>query len=94
MALVYVHDRSPVEGGRRLSAAELAREPRDMGIVAWYDGWGQGAGLARGKCGDYLRRLTADEAREWREGFREGARERACHRRHGFGPCVCGEGAA
>jgi hypothetical protein len=49
-----------------LTADELARDPRHMGVLAWFDGWGQAGG---GKPTTYPRRLTAAEGRDWREGW-------------------------
>lgn len=69
----------------RLTAAERAREPRHMHVVAWFDGYGQGHG---GRPVDHPRRLTTDEAREWRAGWAEARREAACHAAHGFIPCT------
>jgi hypothetical protein len=46
-----------------LTADELARDPRHMGVLAWFDGWGQAGG---GKPTTYPRRLTAAEGRDWR----------------------------
>ena len=54
---------------RRLSDGELAREPRSLGVVAWFDGWGQAQGMAPTT---YPRRLSAAEAEHWREGWAEG----------------------
>lgn len=68
----------------RLTRAELAREPRDLGVVAWYDGYGQAHGW---RSTPMPRRFTLDEARCWREGWTEGWRERRCHEAHGFIPC-------
>lgn len=59
----------------RLSRAERAREPRSLGVVAWFDGWSQGLGI--GSPAEYPRLLDAREAREWRDGFREGRANRA-----------------
>lgn len=81
--LAFRDSREPMPG-RALTAAEKAREPRSLAIVAWYDGWGQGQGMRPGNCGTYARRLTAAEQAEWRAGYAEG---RACllaHREHGF----------
>lgn len=72
---------------RRLTAAEKAREPRDMGIVAWFDGYSQGA-YPGARPMDHPRRLTREEAEFWREGFAEGYRERVCLSWHGFYPCA------
>lgn len=70
----------------RLTAAELAREPRMLHVVAWF------GGNAAGESGrpdpfTYARRLTRDEAAAWREGWREGRALRVCHSWHGFLPC-------
>lgn len=69
----------------RLTAEERAREPRLMHVVAWFDGYGQAHG---GKPMDHPRRLTTDEAKDWREGWSEGKREKRCHDAHGFTPCT------
>lgn len=65
----------------RLTAAERAREPRMLHLVAWFDGYGQAHGA---RPVDMPRRLTTDEAREWRDGWNASKREQACHTRHGF----------
>jgi hypothetical protein len=44
-------------------------------VVAWFDGWSQGLGI--GSPAEYPRLLDAAEAREWRDGFREGRANRA-----------------
>lgn len=69
----------------RVTTAEMALEPRSLGVLAWFDGWGQAHG---GRPTDYPRRLTASEGRDWREGWNEGKRERACHDAHGFARCT------
>jgi hypothetical protein len=69
----------------RLTKAELAREPRHLHVVAWFDGYGQASYGASPM--PMPRRLTIDEARSWREGWVEGQRERRCHDAHGFTPC-------
>ena len=68
----------------RITAAERAREPRFMHVVAWFDGYGQSHGA---RPMEYPRRLTSSEGRSWREGWREGWRERRCYADHGFTPC-------
>lgn len=75
MALVDTATREPLPR-RPLTAAEKAREPRSLGVVAWFDGWAQGHGMPRNGNGDYPRRLTAGEQDEWREGFMTAVRER------------------
>lgn len=70
---------------RRLTKGERAREPRSLGLIAWFDGWGQAHGH---RPSDYPRRLTTDEARDWREGWLAGHREFQCHSAHGFAPCT------
>lgn len=74
---------SPAPG--RLTKAELAREPRHLHVVAYYDGYMQASYGA--DPSPMPRRLTVDEARSWREGWAEGQRERRCHAAHGFTPC-------
>ncbi|MCR6649722.1 MAG: hypothetical protein NVV70_16885 [Cellulomonas sp.] len=76
---------------RRLTVAELAREPRSLSVLAYFDGWARGCNPAATPQ-DYPRRLTTDEARCWREGYDDGRASTACHRIHGFGPHVpeCG----
>jgi hypothetical protein len=54
---------------RRLTPSELARQPKNYGLVAYLDGWGQATGLPPMT---YLRRLSVEEARQWREGWAEG----------------------
>lgn len=71
---------------RRLTAAERAREPRHLHVIAWFDGNAR-AHNPQAKPTDYPRRLTPDEAASWREGWADGWRERTCHSWHGFGPC-------
>ena len=70
----------------RLTAAERAREPRHLHVVAWFDGNARG-GNPSARPADFPRRLTTDEAKSWREGFTDGWRERVCHSWHGFIPC-------
>lgn len=53
----------------RLTAAERAREPRLLHVVAWFDGWGQAQGM---RPRTYPRLLDASEARAWRDGWAEG----------------------
>lgn len=72
---------------RRLSAEDRAREPRSLGVIAWFAGQCYGS---TGRYADHLRfsrHLTPSEGRDWREGFAEGRRERVCHSWHGFTPC-------
>ena len=69
-----------------VTKAELAREPRMLHVLAWFDGHSRGSN-PNARPMDMPRRLTADEGREWREGWREGRRERLCHDAHGFMPC-------
>jgi hypothetical protein len=70
---------------RRLTAAEVAREPRMLHVVAWFDGHAQSQG---GRPSPMPRRLTTDEAAAWREGWNDGWREKTCHDAHGFVPCT------
>lgn len=67
-----------------VTAAEMAREPRFMHVVAYFDGYGQANG---GRPMDHPRRLTADEGRSWREGWAEAATFNRCHAVHGFVAC-------
>lgn len=69
-----------------LTAAEKAREPRMLHVVAWFDGYTRGA-YPSSTPDTFPRRLTTSEAREWRAGFNEGRRERVCLAWHGFTPC-------
>jgi len=69
---------------RRLTKAEIAREPRSLAVIAWFDGNAVGSGLKSRTT--YPRRLTRDEAESWREGGRDGRRARVCHARHGVVP--------
>jgi hypothetical protein len=69
----------------RLSDADRAREPRTLGVIAWFDGNAFGSG--QGRRFDIPRPLTRSEERAWREGFTEGRHERVCHSWHGFVPC-------
>jgi len=70
---------------RRLTAAERAREPRSMGVIAFYDGgaraWNPGRPWAT-----YPRRLDPAEASSWRDGWEQGRAAKRCHDAHGFGP--------
>lgn len=59
---------------RTLSASELAREPRSLALIAYLDGWGQATGLPPMT---YPRRISAAEARHWREGWTEGKADQA-----------------
>lgn len=70
----------------RLTHSEREREPKSLAVIAWFDGWARGAG--EGPHRTYPRRLSLSEAAAWREGHREGATERRCHRAHGFTPCT------
>lgn len=70
---------------RRLTAAERAREPRGLHVVAWFDGWSQAGG---GTPDDFPRRLTPDEAAAWRKGWAERKRQDACNTAHGFYLCT------
>lgn len=70
----------------RLPAGELARDPRMMHVVAWFDGYGQAA-YPGARPMDMPRRLTRSEGESWREGWREGHRERVCLSWHGVIPC-------
>lgn len=70
----------------RLSPGELAREPRHLGVVAYFDGYMQAAYGARPR--PMPRRLAPSEARSWRDGWNQGFRERRCHAAHGFAPCT------
>lgn len=74
MALAYRHDRTPMPDGP-LTEEELAREHRSLGILAWFDGWGQALGMPP-IHGDYPRRLDAREQAEWREGHAQGVADR------------------
>lgn len=78
--------RGALAKGERMPAAELAREPRSQGVIAWFDGNVVGSG--GGRRFDFARRLTHAEEAAWREGFVEGYRERRCHEVHGFWPCL------
>lgn len=53
---------------RRLTPAELAREPRHLGVIAYFDGWAQATGLPPAT---YPRLITEAEAEHWREGWNE-----------------------
>jgi len=75
VALAYRHDRTPMPDGP-LAEDELAREHRSLGVVAWFDGWGQGMGMQPGAVGTYPRRLNAAEQASWREGHAEGVTDR------------------
>lgn len=68
-----------------LSDEDRAREPRDLGVIAYFDGYTAGSG--QGRRFDYPRVLTRSEETCWRAGFAEGRRERVCHSWHGFTPC-------
>lgn len=54
---------------RRLTASEVAREPRSLALIAWFDGWGQATGLPPR---EYPRVISEAEARHWRQGWCEG----------------------
>lgn len=71
----------------RMTDAERAREPRDLGVIAWFDGYTQAA-YPRAVPATYPRRLTASEARSWRAGFTEGQDERRRLAAHGFASCA------
>ena len=72
---------------RRLTAAERAREPRSLAVVAWFDGHAQGAASPRRVTPhEYPRRLDHTEAASWREGWADGWREARCLDWHGFIP--------
>lgn len=58
----------------RLTDAERAREPRSLGLVAWFDGWGQAQGMPPHT---YPRLLDAAEGAEWREGWATAKAEEA-----------------
>ena len=58
---------------RRLTAADRAREPRSLAVVAWFDGWGQALGMPPKP---YPRHLSPAEGRAWREGFQQGRQDR------------------
>lgn len=51
-----------------LEPGERAREPRSLALIAYYDGWGQGMGMAPMT---YPRNLTDDEGKHWQEGWDE-----------------------
>jgi hypothetical protein len=70
---------------RHLTAAERAREPRSLGIMAWFDGHARAWNPDR-PWATYPRRLNPAEARSWRQGWDEGRAEKRCHDLHGFGP--------
>lgn len=52
-----------------LDPGELAREPRSLAVIAYYDGWGQAVGM---KPMTYPRTLTDAEGQHWQEGWDEG----------------------
>ena len=70
---------------RALTAGEISREPRSLGVIAYFDGYMTGA-YGRRNAQTYPRRLTRNEEADWREGFAEGRTERVCHSWHGFIP--------
>lgn len=70
---------------RRLTAGEIAREPRNLGVVAWFDGYARGNN-PKAPATNFPRRLTTGEASDWRDGYRTAQTEASCHRAHGFGP--------
>lgn len=72
---------------RRLTAGEIAREARSLGVLAYFDGYAAGA-YGRHGTQTYPRRLDRSEAEQWRAGYAEGRTERVCHSWHGFVPCV------
>jgi len=57
-----------------LDSGELAREPRNLGLIAYYDGWGQSVGMAPMT---YPRTLTDAEGEHWQEGWNEGKAQQA-----------------
>lgn len=59
---------------RRLSRGDLAREPRSLAVIAYYDGWGQAHGMPPK---EYPRPITTAEAAHWREGWADGKAELA-----------------
>ena len=71
---------------RRLTAAQRAREPRRLGVIAYFAGYDHGSN-GRPSHLEFPREITPDEERAWREGFAEGRNERVCHSWHGFTPC-------
>lgn len=58
----------------RVTAGMMAREPKSLAIIAWYDGWAQAVYGAQPKT--YPRELTPREAESWREGWAEGREQR------------------
>lgn len=70
----------------RLTTGELAREPRMLHVLAYFDGYTRGS-YPGARRTEYPRRLTPDEGASWRDGFAEGRTERVCHSWHGFVPC-------
>jgi hypothetical protein len=71
--LRYLHGRAPV--GAPITPGELAREPRSLALVAWFDGW-ERAALRTGRYRVYPRPLDVHEARAWLDGWREGLEQR------------------
>ena len=69
----------------RLTAAERACEPRDLGVVAYFDGYAYGNNHKR--LAPFPRRLTRSEERCWRDGFNEAVTSLRCHAVHGFAVC-------
>lgn len=70
---------------RRLTAEQLAREPRSLGVIAYFAGYDYGSNGRVSRL-EFPREITPGEERDWREGFAEGRRERVCHSWHGFTP--------
>lgn len=79
---------------KKLTAREVADEPRSLGVVAYFDGYIFGAYGNPARNQDFPRRLTRSEEIDWREGFNEGRTERVCHSWHGFNPCPGGHPAS
>lgn len=67
---------------RRLTASERAREPRSLGVIAYFDGWARHDNPHH-TWATYPRRLTTDEARSWREGWDDARAEQHEHARRG-----------
>jgi len=59
-----------------LSDGERARQPRHLGIEAYFDGWSQASG---GPARWFPRFLTRDEEECWRDGWKEAKAERASY---------------
>jgi hypothetical protein len=71
---------------RSLTRGELAREPRSLAVVAYFDGYTQAA-YPNAHRHEYPRPLLRSEARSWHEGFAEGRAERSRLEAHGFASC-------